>query len=75
MDNLNQYILQRLDKISEDVGEIKQSQARTETDVRHHIKRTDLLEELVTKVKQQVDMLWAPINLIGRVLRWLKLLR
>lgn len=73
--DLNQYLLQRLDKIQEDIGHIRDSQGRTEGDLKYHIRRTDLLEDMQKEMRKRVDVMWAPLDLISRVLRWLKLLR
>lgn len=73
--DLHPYILQKLDKLVDDVGAVRESQARMEVDVQHHIKRTDLLEEMVKLMRGRVDALWSPLDLIGRLLRWLKLIR
>jgi hypothetical protein len=53
----------KLEKISEDIGEIKVTIAKQEIilgglakSVDHHIKRTDVLQELVTSVKNDHDL-------------------
>lgn len=38
-----------MDEIKKDIQVIRESQIRMEADVRHHIARTDALEEKVTK--------------------------
>lgn len=38
-----------MDEIKKDIQAIRESQIRMEADVRHHIKRTDALEEKVLK--------------------------
>lgn len=74
-DNIQVHILQRLDKIQEDVGHIRESQIRTEIDVKYHIKRTDILEDIVIEMKKQVGWLAAPVNMVRALLRWFKLIR
>lgn len=39
-----------MDEVKAKVEEIRESQIRMEADVKHHIKRTDLLQEKVTPV-------------------------
>lgn len=69
------HILEKVDKLEEHVGHIRESQVRMEGDVKYHIKRTDLLEEKVDLLSKVVGWLAAPISLIRAVLRWLKLLK
>jgi hypothetical protein len=69
------HILEKLEKTREDIGDIKASQARMEVDVRHHIKRTDLLEETVKELKKIVDWLAAPVYLVRWVLKQLGLMK
>lgn len=69
------HLLEKVDKVAEHVSHIRESQARTEVDVRHHIRRTDLLEEAVAMLKRQVDLLMTPVRWISNVLRWCRITR
>ena len=44
----------KLDRIQEDVGEIKVSIVAIEKDIKYHIMRTDLAEENLNILKQEV---------------------
>lgn len=69
------HILQKVDKIQEDVFHVRESQVRTEINVAEHIRRTNLLEISVAELKRLVGWLVVPIDLIRCVLKWLRLLR
>lgn len=49
--------MDRLDKISQDIAEIKTSQKVMERDIAHHIKRTDLAEQNLDLLRQEVKPL------------------
>ena len=53
-----------MEQIKKDIREIKESQIRMESDVRYHIKRTDLLEVQILEQKKVMAPLYA--------LDWLK---
>jgi hypothetical protein len=69
------HMLQKMDSLAENVGQIKESQARTEMDIKYHIKRTDLLEEAVGMLKRQVDLLMTPVALVSKILRYIRLIK
>ena len=48
-----------MEKIREDLQEIKESQIRMESDLRYHIKRTDLLEHQVQEQRAVMAPLYA----------------
>ena len=48
-----------MEKIREDLQEIKESQIRMESDLRYHIKRTDLLEHQVQEQRKVMAPLYA----------------
>lgn len=50
-------IEEKLDLISENISEIKIVQAEQAKDLKYHIKRTDLSEERLEKVEEQVIQL------------------
>lgn len=55
-------IKSKLDKISDDIVEIKITLASQAVDVAHHIKRSDLLEEKLEVLKQGLDADLKPIK-------------
>jgi hypothetical protein len=66
---------QKLDRLIEDIGEIKQSQVGMQKDLAHHIYRTDLAEQSigllrseVEPIKRHVDMVSGGLKLIGAVI-------
>lgn len=63
----------KLDKIAEDIAEIKITMAEVKKDLAYHIRRTDLLESEVRPVKAHVDRLNAALGLVKWVLGFLGL--
>lgn len=55
----------KLDKIAEDVAEIKTDIALIKKDLAYHIKRTDLLEEIVRFVRDHVTRVDGALKLLG----------
>lgn len=55
----------KLDKIQEDVSEIKTHLAVYNEQLKIHIRRSDLLEEQMAPVKKHVDMVNGALKLIG----------
>ena len=45
---------EKLDRISDDLSEIKVTQAEQAKDLKYHIKRTDISEERLNKVEEEV---------------------
>jgi len=52
-DELLEKIYSKVEKISEDVGELKVSQAVMQEDVKHHVKRSDMLEDMYNEMRDQ----------------------
>lgn len=52
-----------MDSIHKDLQAIRESQIRMESDLKYHIKRTDLLETHVDSIEIQVDQLSKPMPL------------
>ncbi len=50
-----------METVHKDIQAIRESQIRMESDLKYHIKRTDLLEEHVDKIETQVDILRKPM--------------
>lgn len=54
-----------MDDIKKDIAKIRDSQIRTEVDIKHHIKRTDLLEDKVLPVhKAYIGIKWGIASII-----------
>jgi hypothetical protein len=51
MDRLSE----KLDKITESISDIRDTQVRMEADLKYHIKRTDLLEVHVEKLEEKIE--------------------
>lgn len=65
----------KLDRIVDDVGELKINQAVMQEDVKHHVKRSDMLEELYISMKEKdVEPLQKDMNQIHGVVKFLGLL-
>ena len=47
-----------MDEIKQDVKLIRESQIRMEENVKYHIKRTDILEEQVEEIKEEIKPLY-----------------
>jgi uncharacterized protein (UPF0305 family) len=45
----------KLDKLTDSIADIRETQVRMEADLKYHIKRTDLLEGHVEKLEEQVE--------------------
>jgi hypothetical protein len=56
-----------MDDLREKIMEIRESQIRTEADLKYHIKRTDLLEEEVNKIEKDVRKITSPMPLKEKV--------
>jgi archaellum component FlaC len=56
---------QKLDKILNDVGEIKVVQAAQHVTLQEHIRRTELLEEDIKPIKKHVNMVEGALKFIG----------
>ena len=52
----------KLNKISDDIVEIKITLAAQHADISHHIKRSDLLEDKIDIMKQDIDHEIQPIK-------------
>lgn len=46
-----------MDEIKEDIKNIRESQIRMEEDVKHHIRRTDVLEDLHLDNQNRIEIL------------------
>jgi len=55
---------QKLDKIAEDIGEIKVHMAEVRKDLNYHIRRTDILENKVEPIANHVVLVNNGIKLV-----------
>ena len=55
MSELDKFIVQKLEKVEADIGDIKVTIAENTADVKHHVQRTDGLQDIVTKLKNMVE--------------------
>lgn len=55
----------KLDKIQEDIGEIKTHLAVYNSQLKIHIKRSDMLEKKLVPVEKHVNMVNGALKLIG----------
>jgi hypothetical protein len=69
------HILEKVDRIEEHVSVVREHQAEIKADLRHHIKRTDLLECQVKESRKALDIMIWPFKAICAVLRILKIMR
>lgn len=59
---------QKLDKIVEDIGEIKVTLGKQQVSLDEHIRRTNLIEEDLKPVKKHVWMVNGALKLVGAVI-------
>ena len=57
----------KLDKVAEDIGEIKVTQASQHVSLKEHMRRTELLEQVVEPMKKHLLILAAIGRIIGGV--------
>lgn len=60
-------IEEKQDRIAELISHINVTLGEQHVDIKHHIKRTDLLEIIVNNLKKQVDMASGALKFIGLV--------
>lgn len=58
MSEIQNLMLSKIDKMETDIGDIKVTIAENTTDMKHHIKRTDDLQLIVTEVQQLVTPIY-----------------
>lgn len=64
----NKRVEDKIDKIMEDVADIKITMARNTTSLEVHMKRSDLLEQKLVPVEQHVSMMNGALKLLGVIL-------
>jgi len=62
-------IYEILDKISEDISELKITSAKQEENIKEHIRRTELAEENLTMLRQEIEPLKQHVVAINGVLK------
>lgn len=71
-DELLNKIYDRVEKMSEDVVSIKVTQAVMEQDVKHHVRRSDMLEDMYTDLKEKdIDPIKADIHRFKGILQFI----
>lgn len=65
MDDRLERIENKLDKVVDQIGEIKETTAKQQVSLDYHIKRTDLLEEKLEPVEKHVELISALFKIIG----------
>ena len=70
-DELISKLLDKHDKIAEDIGEIKILQAKQEENIRHHIYRTELNEHNLELLRDQVKPIEQHVKYLHGALKFL----
>lgn len=65
----NERIYEVLDKISEDISELKITTAKQEENLKEHIRRTELAEENLQMIRQEIEPLKQHVIAINGVLK------
>ena len=65
MDDTSKRIAEKLDKIADDIVEIKVTLAEQHLEIAHHIHRTNLLEESVSALRNDQKPIERHVNLIN----------
>jgi hypothetical protein len=65
----NERIYEVLDKISEDISELKITTAKQEENLKEHIRRTELAEENLQMLRQEIEPLKQHVIAINGVLK------
>jgi len=65
----NERIYEVLDKISEDISELKVTSAKQEENIKEHIRRTELAEENLNMLRQEIEPLKQHVVAINGVLK------
>lgn len=65
----NDRIYELLDKIGEDISELKITAAKQEENIKEHIRRTELAEENLTLLRQEIEPLKQHVIVINGILR------
>ena len=63
--DVNDRILDKLDRLQENMNDMDKTLVRNTDSLEHHIKRTDLLEESIKPLKKHVLMAEAVLKVMG----------
>lgn len=67
MEDRLERIENKLDKVIDDIGNIKETTAKQQVSLDYHIKRTDLLEEKLEPVEAHVHMISSMFKIVGGI--------
>lgn len=67
MDDRLERIENKLDKVVDEISEIKETTAKQQVSLDYHIKRTDLLEEKLEPVEAHVQLVSSLFKIIGGI--------
>lgn len=65
----NDRIYEMLDKISEDISDLKVTSAKQEENIKEHIRRTELAEENIQMIRDEIQPLKEHVIAINGVLK------
>lgn len=65
MDDRLERIENKLDKVVDEIGEIKETTAKQQVSLDYHIKRTDLLEKKLEPVEEHVHLVSSMFKIMG----------
>lgn len=65
----NERIYEVLDKISEDVSDLKVTSAKQEENLKEHIRRTEIAEENLDLIRKEIEPLKEHVIVINGVLK------
>jgi len=65
----NDRIYEMLDKISEDISDLKVTSAKQEENIKEHIRRTELAEENIQMIRDEIQPLKEHVIAINGILK------
>lgn len=65
----NERLYELLDKISEDISDLKVTSAKQEENIKEHIRRTELAEENIQMIRSEIQPLKEHVIAINGVLK------
>jgi len=63
--NTQNLLLEKVDNLQREIVDIKIVQVEQAKDIKHHIERTDLLEEIITPLNQKYQQGYGIIKFLG----------
>lgn len=64
---MDRRVEDKLDKVADDISKINATLASQASDIRYHIKRTDLLEAKVLPIEKHMFMINGALKFVGAV--------